>query len=120
MPKIIFRPAPTPPPFVPPTPTYDTTVYAQTNPFPVPGGYGFTIKFSPANVPAFDNVKTWVCNIPLKHVDEFAYFSMTSEDFGKEISAVASYDSDVEPYLSIEFFMGGTKVYEANLVLSQL
>lgn len=120
MPKIMFRPAPTPPPFVPPTPTYDTTVYAKTNPFPILGGYIFTIKFSPANVPAFDNVKTWLCYEPLEHNEQLASFSMTNEDFNKEITADAFSDSDLEPYLSIEFFAGVTKVHEANLVLSQL
>lgn len=120
MPKILFRPAPTPPPFVPPTPTYDTTVYAKTNPFPVESGYFFTIKFSPANVPAFDNVKLWICAEPLQHDDQFASISMTSEDFDKNLDAQAFYNSDAAPYLSIEFYMGGTKVHEANLVLSEL
>ena len=120
MPKIMFRPAPTPPPFVPPTPTYDTTVYAKTNPFPVEAGTLFTIKISPANVPAFDNVKIYVCQEPLQHNDQFTGFSMTNEDFGKEISADAYYNSDMLPYMSIEFCMSETIVHEANLVLSQL
>lgn len=120
MPKIIFRPAPTPPPFVPPTPSYDTTVYAQTNPFPTQAGSIFTVIFTPANVPAFDSVIIWLCYEPLEHSDVLASFNMTNEDFSKEIIADAFYESDSEPYLSIEFEAGGTKVHEANLILSQL
>lgn len=120
MPKIMFRPAPTPPPFVPPTPTYDTTVYAKTNPFPVQGGSYFTAVFMSANVPAFNNVKIWICTEPLVQSDELAVFAMTNEDFGTEMNEMALYDSDIAPFLSIEFWADSTKVHEANLILSEL
>lgn len=120
MPKIMFRPTPTPPPFVPPTPTYDTTVYAQSNPFPMQEGNPATLKFSPANVPVFDNVNIYVGYEPLDHNDILASFYMTNDDFDKEIQVDALYDSDFLPYLSIEFKLGHVSVHDANLILSEL
>ena len=120
MPKIMFRPNPVPPPFVPPTPTYDTTVYAQSNPFPTQGGSFATLKISPANVPAFDNVEIYGCYEPLQHADVIASFSMTNDDFDKEIQADTIYSSDEFPYLSIEFKLNIVVVHKANLILSEL
>lgn len=60
MPKIMFRPNPTPPPFVPPGPVYDTVFSAFT-----PDSYydpeePLSIKFSPAQCPDFNYFKLQV------------------------------------------------------------
>ena len=120
MPKIIFRPNPGPPPFVPPTPTYDTIVYAKSNPFPIHADDEFTIVFSQANVPAFEEVKIWAGYEPLQQSDELAIIIMSNEDFGEEMSASSNLNSDLFPYLTIVFYKDNDVVHEANLILSQL
>lgn len=57
MPKIIFRPNPTPPPFVPPTPSYDTQINAVSKYPYYNDSESLELKFSPAQVPPFDVVK---------------------------------------------------------------
>lgn len=55
MPKILFRPAPTPPPFVPPTPSYDTQIHATFEPLEFNPDTGLTVVFQNASLPDFDN-----------------------------------------------------------------
>lgn len=54
MPKIIFRPAPTPPPFVPPGPVYDTEFSALATDTHFDPENPLNIMFSPAQCPDFD------------------------------------------------------------------
>ena len=54
MPKIIFRPNPTPPPFVPPTPSYDTQINAVSQNSFYNETVMLSLKFSPAQVPPFN------------------------------------------------------------------
>lgn len=51
MPKIIFRPNPTPPPFVPPTPSYDTHYYAQSLRQTYDLENSIELKFNPCSYP---------------------------------------------------------------------
>ena len=55
MPKIMFRPAPTPPPFVPPTPSYDTQIHATFNPVEFDPDTGLDVVFQNASLPDFEN-----------------------------------------------------------------
>ncbi|MEE1145390.1 MAG: hypothetical protein UHS32_01285 [Bacteroidaceae bacterium] len=56
MPKILFRPAPTPPPFVPPVPSYDTEVHFIVEPYPYEYGESVDVTFEMFNLP---NHHTW-------------------------------------------------------------
>lgn len=56
MPKIMFRPNPTPPPFVPPEPSYDTEVHFIVRPFPYENGDPVNLTFEMFNLP---NHHTW-------------------------------------------------------------
>lgn len=56
MPKIMFRPNPVPPPFVPPTPSYDTEVHFIVDPFPYENGETVDTTFEMFNLP---NHHTW-------------------------------------------------------------
>lgn len=53
MPKIIYRPNPTPPPFVPPTPPISTTITGFFNPLPYTADSGVLITFREAVLPSF-------------------------------------------------------------------
>lgn len=53
MPKIIFRPNPTPPPFVPPTPGYDTQIHATFDPLNFNPDTPPFVTFSSANLPSY-------------------------------------------------------------------
>lgn len=55
MPKILFRPAPTPPPFVPPTPSYDTQIHATFDPVEFSPDTGLEVVFQNASLPDFEN-----------------------------------------------------------------
>ena len=55
MPKILFRPAPTPPPFVPPTPSYDTQIHATFEPLEFNPDTGLAVEFQNATLPNFEN-----------------------------------------------------------------
>lgn len=55
MPKIMFRPAPTPPPFVPPTPSYDTQIHATFDPVDFNPDTGLEVVFQNASLPDFEN-----------------------------------------------------------------
>lgn len=54
MPRIIFRPNPVPPPFVPPTPSYDTHYYAQAETQNFDPENPLFLKFSPCAYPEFE------------------------------------------------------------------
>lgn len=54
MPKIMFRPAPTPPPFVPPTPSYDTQIHATFEPVEFNPDSGLEVVFQNASLPDFE------------------------------------------------------------------
>lgn len=56
MPKIMYRPNPTPPPFVPPVPSYDTEVHFIINPYPYENGDTVYLVFEMFNLP---NHYTW-------------------------------------------------------------
>lgn len=60
MPKILFRPAPTPPPFVPPTPSYDTHFYAQAEEQNFNPESPLFIKFSPCTYPEYQFAKIYI------------------------------------------------------------
>lgn len=54
MPKIIFRPNPAPPPFVPPGPSYDTSIKAISEYETYNELDPISLKFLPAQVPPFE------------------------------------------------------------------
>lgn len=56
MPKIMFRPNPTPPPFVPPGPSYDKEVHFIVRPYPYEYGDSVDVTFEMFNLP---NHHTW-------------------------------------------------------------
>lgn len=56
MPKITFRPNPTPPPFVPPGPIYDTQIEAVAEFQEYDENIYLSLKFSPSKVPPFNKV----------------------------------------------------------------
>jgi hypothetical protein len=53
MPKVIFRPNPTPPPFVPPTPSYDTQIHATFDPLDFNPDNPPYVTFESANLPSY-------------------------------------------------------------------
>ena len=56
MPKIMYRPNPVPPPFVPPVPSYDTKVHFIVDPYPYENGDSVDSTFEMFNLP---NHYTW-------------------------------------------------------------
>ena len=56
MPKIMYRPNPVPPPFVPPVPSYDSKVHFNVEPFPYENGDYVDLTFEMFNLP---NHRTW-------------------------------------------------------------
>ena len=56
MPKVIFRPNATPPPFPPPTPIYDTEVHFDFDPYPYVSGDGVELTFQEVSLPPYS---TW-------------------------------------------------------------
>lgn len=53
----MFRPNPLPPPFVPPTPSYDTTTTIRLNPFPFESGRDILFELPRLNVPDYSYFK---------------------------------------------------------------
>jgi hypothetical protein len=91
MPKIMFRPAPTPPPFVPPTPpAIENSIHFT--PYPFDEETAITIKLSNLNVPqALQGYEVF-------GVDEFG------EDVGLE--ATFDYNDIVQGEVTIQGFSG--------------
>lgn len=99
MPKIMFRPAPTPPPFVPPTPSYDTQIHATFDPLEFNPDTGLIIVFQNASLPDFENfyIVTEAGN-QVTSLEPAASFAFNTE---VSLSAEMSYNSSTTYYLEL-------------------
>lgn len=99
MPKIMFRPAPTPPPFVPPTPSYDTQIHATFDPVEFDPDTGLIVVFQNASLPDFENfyIATEDGN-PITSPEPVASFAFNTD---VSLSAETSYDSSTTYYLEL-------------------
>lgn len=96
MPKIIFRPNPTPPPFVPPTPSYDTHYYAQAETQNFDPENPLFLKFSPCTYPEFDYANIYIGSVIVGFYNEN---SLITDDFwpvDTEISGTVPFQGRIE------------------------
>ena len=118
MPKIVFRPNPTPPPFVPPTPSYATQLDIQCNPLPFDNDSGVALVISEANLPPFDLFTL------LKHNENTGMtttlLSMDASEFvfGEVIYASPETSSENATSYIAEFKSGTTVVLSIPAILS--
>ena len=99
MPKIMFRPAPTPPPFVPPTPSYDTQIHATFDPVEFNPDSGLEVVFQNASLPDFENFYISVeIGTPITSPEPAAVFAF---DTSVPLSPEASYKPSNTYYLEL-------------------
>lgn len=100
MPKIMFRPAPTPPPFVPPTPSYDTQIHATFNPVDFTPDTGLEVVFQNATLPDFENFNIVSENgTEITSPEPVASFAFNTEVI---MTPEASYEPSFTYYLELE------------------
>ena len=107
MPKIMYRPNPTPPPFVPPTPSYDSQINAISANDIYNESLSLELKFEPAQVPAFYYVEIYRNNklIAMEQLD-----NLSTNDF----QLFETFDYGSVP------FVGEIKFYQQNQVGSDV
>ena len=99
MPKVIFRPAPTPPPFPPPTPSYDTNSTIKISPFPFETGDDVEFQLPSLKVP---NYLYFI--ISQLDPDSNVYWSISdniNEDVSQPVSS--SFMVNIDSYASNDF-----------------
>jgi hypothetical protein len=106
MPKIIYRPEPTPPPFVPPTPSYDTVINAVSQYQYYDENQLLDLKFAAAQVPVFNRVEIFQNNVAIGQAmteslptNDFLQFETTgsgSAPFSGEIKFYKSSEGEDE------------------------
>lgn len=96
MPKIIFRPPYSAPPFVPPTPSYSSEVQIRINPIPWVESYDFSMIIENASLPPYDRVKLMAYRQSAQQGLELAEFIFETILFNHvyEIYAAIPYYSD--------------------------
>lgn len=99
MPKIMFRPAPTPPPFVPPVPSYDTQIHATFDPIEFDPDTGLTVVFLNASLPAFENFYlVWEDGSPITSPELAAGFAFNTSI---PMTPITNYDPHETYYLEL-------------------
>lgn len=99
MPKIMFRPAPTPPPFVPPTPSYDTQIHATFDPLEFDPDSGLEVVFQNASLPDFENFYIVTGDdIQITFLEPAASFAFNT---AVSLYPETSYDSSTTYYLEL-------------------
>ncbi len=99
MPKILFRPAPTPPPFVPPTPSYDTQIHATFDPLEFNPDTGLSVIFQNASLPDFETFCIESSNgSQITFIESASIFAFNTEI---TLYPEAGYDSSFTYYLQL-------------------
>lgn len=114
MPKIIFRPNPTPPPFVPPTPGYATELHVTLNPVEFTPDSGYEMTIAQASLPEFDSVAFGFGE------GDSSYGQIYRNDFAFDtpISMQTEYDYDSSSPFIASFLDGnGMSIYEIPVII---
>jgi hypothetical protein len=119
MPKIMFRPNPTPPPFVPPQPTYDGTMYIKINPFNFEMGIAVTINIQQGNFPPFSFFEIGYGTEQLHFSDYAIAGQFTSDQIGLNIQRNAMVDKSDFPYYTALFELLDGGEYRCNIIFQE-
>ena len=117
MPKIMYRPNPVPPPFVPPEPSYDNEIIVKIDPFPAKFGDNCEICLENGKFPNFDAIAILGCDEPLVEDDILTEHKFTPSEMGNVVSIDINFDTDIYPYYMARFEKEGKIVYICNAIL---
>ena len=95
----MFRPAPTPPPFVPPTPSYDTQIHATFDPVDFNPDTGLEVVFQNASLPDFENF--YIASVngdAITSPELVAHFAFNTP---VSMTAESSYNPSISYYLEL-------------------
>lgn len=99
MPKVIFRPNPVPPPFTPPTPSYDTTSTIKFDSFPFISGADVGFELPSLNVPNY--TEFIICQLN----PDTGFYAAMSDMIGGDVSQplVSSFTAENDSYNNDDF-----------------
>lgn len=118
MPKIIFRPNPTPPPFVPPTPE-PTENLVHINPYPF--SYGDTLQVSLSNLAPFSGYIEVEFGMDIPGEGAFVscgVIAQIGEPIPSNFSVFTDYNSNEVEYFALNVVMqeGASNFIRLNLI----
>lgn len=120
MPKIIYRPNPTPPPFPPPQPPYDDTLFVRINPFEFELNQTVTLNIQQGDFPPFNTFEIWYSNELLQTIVNAFSERFDPSIFGQDIQTVANVNKSDYPYYTALFRLLDGATYRCNVVFLKL
>lgn len=112
MPKVIFRPNPTPPPFVPPVPSYDTRVDFYMRPLQYEAEQYVEVKIPSGNYPASSVVLLCQKNNGSEDFISILEFDNEPSNYNTILDFFSEYGVDSTTQFILKFQISANQTYE--------